>query len=290
MKNGNRPKVGLALGGGGLRGLAHIGVLKMLNVAGIQVDYIAGTSMGGLLGAAYASGIDLGNLETEILRVTTFGQLVRFLDLGKPLVGFVAGRKAGQYFKDQLGDLDFDDLHIPLRLIATDLYSGQAVELKRGAVIQAMRATMSVPGVFEPVVIDELRLVDGGITNNVPADVVRDMGADIVIAVDVNPAFIDAETTPPFTPFRYGQIASDLWQTGEITVAAMTRLQLELAKPDFILRPKMPKGVTLFTGYTQSSATIDAGEAAMLEVIHDIKARVDSGNTPGIKPVASLSK
>ncbi len=268
--SGGRPKIGLALGGGGLRGLAHIGVLRELIVAGIPIDYIAGTSMGGLVAAVYASGMDIGDFETEILRISNFSQLVRFLDFSTPLTGLMSGRRTQRYFRNTLGELTFDQCETPLVLVAVDLHTGQEVHLQEGSVIDAMRATMSVPGVFEAVELDGQRLVDGGIVNNVPADVVRKMGADIVIAVDVNPAFDDEALRPKFAPPRFASIAADVWQTGLISLGEMTRLRFALNPPDLLLRPPIPEGVSVFTGFTLIEQTIDSGEQGMELLLPDL--------------------
>ena len=266
-----RPKLGLALGGGGLLGIAHVGVLQLLNLAGIKPDYIAGTSMGGIIGAAYAAGTDPGELETEILRVLTLGELPKLLDAGLKLAGLISGKRVHRYLINFIGDITFDQLQTPLTLVATDLISGLEVQLQSGSVVDAVRATISIPGVFEPMEIPPYRLVDGGIVNSVPADVVRAMGADIVLAVDVMPYFIDPAQRPRLFSPTFGAVAPDLIQTGLITIASMTELNFKLSPPDLLIRPKPPQGVTFATGFKHASKIITNGFNATEAVLPQLK-------------------
>lgn len=212
----DRPKIGLALSGGGARGGAHVGVLKTLEELGVPVDYIAGTSMGAIIGGFYAAGYSADEIE-RLLNETDWNsalsdqparrdRTMRKKELEADLlvpyrVGFNRGRLQtplgaieGQHL-DQIFhrillpvvDInDFDRLTIPFRAIATDLVTGEEVVLGRGSLADALRASMSVPGVFAPVSIGDRLLVDGGMANNLPVSVVRAMGADIVIAVDIS--------------------------------------------------------------------------------------------------------
>ena len=210
-----RPRIGLALGGGGARGVAHISVLKELEALHIPVDCIAGTSMGALVGGLYASGRSTQDMEKLILS-TDWKQLFddnvareersyrRKHDdrdgLATVGVGISGGRVRvspgllqgerilSMFERETLGVSeidDFDKLPIPFRAVGTDLNTGQPVVLASGSLPMAMRASMSLPGIFQPMQIDGTVLIDGGVANQVPIDVVRAMGADIVIAVDV---------------------------------------------------------------------------------------------------------
>ena len=211
-----RPRIGLVLGGGGARGFAHVSVLKELERQRIPVDCIAGTSMGAIVGGLYASGMSAVELEKQMLAMDWGSMFVDRLDRpqrsfrrkrdddlalvsGKPGIGndglkIAPGLLSGERALLLLEELtqpvatrdDFDTLPIPFRAVATDLNSGQAVVIGSGNLALAMRASMSIPGVFKPVVMDGRVLVDGGLANQVPVDVVRAMGADIVIAVDVS--------------------------------------------------------------------------------------------------------
>ena len=211
----DRPKIGLVLGGGGARGAAHIGVIKLLEEMHIPIDYVAGTSMGSLVGAFYATGMNAEQLQTTVTSIdfdtlfqdSTVRQdqpYLRKLDdnlglFGPKLgigrnsqllpLGAVHGQKIYFLFESltsqRVQQKNFDDLPIPYRAVATDIVTGNEVVLGSGDLAVAMRASMSVPGAFDPVALGDHLLVDGGLANNVPIDVVRKMGADIVIAVDV---------------------------------------------------------------------------------------------------------
>ena len=210
---GKRPKIGLVLGGGGALGMAHVGVLKVLEEQRIPIDYIGGTSMGSIIGGLYASGMSPEEIQTflegldwnEVMSDETPRQEMFFrrkgddqrylLELGFRDGGFKmgTGMAAGQKFNNimqfitlrTLGTTDFDRLPIPFRAVATDLKSGEPFVIKSGNLPTAMRASMAVPGAFTPVEIDGHLLVDGGIVNNLPVDVVKAMGAEFIIAVDV---------------------------------------------------------------------------------------------------------
>ncbi len=177
-----RPKIGLALGGGAFRGLAHIGVLRVFAEAGIRVDMLAGTSIGALVGAIFAMGSDMGILE----------QLCYTLDNRSmwdvatlPRRGIIKGDRIQELALTLTHDGDFADTKIPLTVVACDLSNGRRVLLTEGKLHKAVRASISVPGVFVPYILDDATLVDGALVDRLPDDVVRDMGADIVIAVDV---------------------------------------------------------------------------------------------------------
>ncbi len=222
-----RPKIGVALEGGGALGLAHIGVLRWFEEHHIPVDYVAGTSMGGLVGGLYASGKSPRELEEIVAgqswdviiggqtpyqdlsyrRKEDFRDYPTFIQFGlKKGLSLPAGLNAGH----QIGLLidrellpyaqlkSFDDLPIPYRCVATDLVSGQEVVFSEGSLPQAMRASMSIPGVFKPVRNGDQVLVDGGLVGNLPTDVVRKMGADIVIAVHLEVAPVKADEIQSF--------------------------------------------------------------------------------------------
>lgn len=182
----NRVKIGLALGGGSARGFAHIGVLKVLEEAGITVDYLAGTSMGALIGAIYACGANIRMLE----KLSWALKRRNWLDFAFPRMGFISGKKIEHIIYLLTRRSTFADLKIPLAVVAADLLSGKKVVIKEGIVASAVRASISVPGYFVPVKRGEMLLVDGGILDIVPSDVVHSMGADYVIAVDAS-AYMD---------------------------------------------------------------------------------------------------
>jgi len=179
------PKVGLALSGGTARGMAHIGVLKALEDESIPIDMISGTSAGALAGACYAKERNAAILE-ELMLGLDWRKLARLVDLNLILLwkGFVQGQRAKSFLSSILGNVRFEDLEIPLSVVATDIRSMEEIVINEGSVAEAVRASISMPMVFTPVKWRGRFLVDGGAVNPMPVDVVRKMGADVVIAVN----------------------------------------------------------------------------------------------------------
>ena len=174
-----RKRVGLALGGGGARGMAHVGVIRVLEREGIPIDCIAGTSAGSLVGAVYAGGLRGDRLLDMAMRLR-WRDIARFV---WPRNGFVSFARLETFLASTLGDLTFDDLELPYAAIAADLATGEQVVLNAGRVAPAVRASCSVPGIVTPIEVEGRLLVDGGVVNNLPISVVRDLGAEVVIAV-----------------------------------------------------------------------------------------------------------
>ena len=220
-QNGTRPKIGLALSGGGAKGLIHIGILEAIDSAGLKVDYLTGTSMGSIMGAMYAAGYSGDTIE-ELCRTMDWNFLFsqkpplsaigieEKKEYGKyaveiPLVNgkFILGKgiiegqelwlKFAEVFEPVYNVRDFSKLSIPFRCIGTDLETGNAVSLDHGNIITCIRASMAIPGVFTPVEYEGKTLVDGGIVNNFPVLDAKEMGADIVIGVNLNPGLLKAE-------------------------------------------------------------------------------------------------
>ena len=174
-------KLGLALGAGGSRGVAHIGFLKALEEEGIKPDYICGCSMGSVVGAAYSAGLTPDKMWAIVSKL-------RLLDLIAPSGqrgGLFGTKKMRQQLLKHIGNLNFEDLHIPFHCIAVDMCSQKLVEFSQGSVIDAVVASSSIPAVFHPLDKDGMRLIDGGILERVPVAQVKAMGADVVVAVDV---------------------------------------------------------------------------------------------------------
>lgn len=180
------PKIGLALGSGAARGLAHIGVLKALKEAAIPIDMVAGTSMGAMIGACFAKEGEIAAVE-EIALKTSWKQLARLLDpnFGSLRKGLIHGQRMEELLYSLIGDAEFKDLKIPFVIVATDVNTGEEVVIRKGSVIEAVRASISIPAIFVPVKLEGKFLVDGGLTNPVPTDVLRDIGAKFIIAVNV---------------------------------------------------------------------------------------------------------
>src|SRR5258708_14633659 len=176
-------KIGLALGGGSARGWSHIGVIRALEEAGVEPDIVCGTSIGSLVGAAYAAG-ELDRLEAWV-KSLTWQNVVSLLDV--TVTGrFIKGAQLVDFFASRFTDVDITKLPKPFGAVATDLLTGREVWLREGSVIESVRASIAVPGLFTPVARDGRLLADGGLVNPVPVSLCRAMGADIVIAVDLN--------------------------------------------------------------------------------------------------------
>jgi NTE family protein len=187
MNQTKKKKVGLALGGGAARGMAHIGVLQVLQKEGIPIDLIAGTSAGSIIGAAYARDQNIERMISEALD-TNWKKMAPLIDPSLPKSGFIKGKKVRDLIATYVGgDIDFSDLKIPFACVATDIDTGDEVVINSGHVPEALRASISVPGIFKVVKHGERYVVDGGLTTPVPVEVVRRMGADFIIAVNVNP-------------------------------------------------------------------------------------------------------
>lgn len=193
--SGRRRKVGLALGSGSARGLAHLGVIRAIEEADIEVGFIAGTSMGALIGAIHAAG-KLGKLEATFLAFD-WKRTASFFDVVLPKSGLLDGARISELVRAHVHADTIETLPIPFAAVATDIVSGEEVAIRSGDVIDAVRASISVPGIFTPVRSNRRILVDGGLTNPVPVSTARAIGADIVIAVDLNHEIIAGKNLKP---------------------------------------------------------------------------------------------
>lgn len=198
--SGNTPRIGLALGCGAARGLAHIGVIRALNEAGIGIHCIAGTSIGALIGAVHAAG-RLDELET-FFQGLGWRRMAPFFDVVFPKSGLIDGAKVEALVCSHIHPETIEALRIPFCAVATDLLTGEEIAINHGDVIEAVRASISVPGVFTPQRAHGRTLVDGGLTNPVPVSVARAMGADIVIAVDLNHGVVVERASERLRPDR----------------------------------------------------------------------------------------
>jgi NTE family protein len=187
MNRISKKKIGLALGGGAARGLAHVGVLDVLKQEGIPIDLIAGTSAGAIVGAAYAWSRNTEQMTRDALDAN-WKKMAPLIDPSLPKSGFIKGKKIRDLIATYVGgNVDFTDLKIPFACVATDIDTGEEVVIDSGSVPEALRATISIPGIFRVVKHKGRYVVDGGLTTPVPVEVVRRMGAEFIIAVNVNP-------------------------------------------------------------------------------------------------------
>lgn len=235
-----RPRIGLAFGGGGARGLAHLGITQRLLELGIPIHCVAGTSIGSVMGAVFAS----GSLDRAFAwcHEPDWKKLSRLL-LDRPLTrkAVIQGTRIEELLADLIPARTFDELACPFAAVATDLQTGEEVVLDHGSLQTAIRASISIPGVFPPVERDGRILVDGSLVTPVPVAVCRRLDADKVIAVDVNPP-LDVRAQKPFDQMTIFDILVD---TFRITNAEMTRHLLRDAPPDVLLRPDVGMVKTL---------------------------------------------
>ena len=251
------PKLGLALGGGAARGFAHIGVIQVLEENGIKPDLVVGTSAGSLVAAFYASGKTGAQLQW-LADTMDESQLT---DWTIPFMsrGMLRGEALGRYVNSQLNGAKIEDLKMPLGIVATDLQTGDGILFRRGDIATAVRASSAVPSVFEPVRIGNKDYVDGGLVSPVPVRSARQMGADIVIAVDISSRPEDAKTS---------DMLKVLLQTFSIMGKSIS--QLEMAQAEVVVRPALPDvGSAEFTARQKS---IEACRAAMRLALPALKA------------------
>ena len=253
----NGKKVGLCLGSGGARGLAHVGVLQVLEENGIVPDVISGCSAGAIFGAIYAAGTNLYLLEKYLGTVDA----KTIIDLGIPIQGgFLSGDKIEEVVMTLTHDLSFGETRIPFLCIATDLVSGEMKVFQEGKLHKAVRASMAVPGVFTPVLIDGHYYVDGGVVEELPVDVLRAQGADVVITSDlgIKRNFFDPEHPSPVDILR---------RSTDIMQAKLTRQQAD--KGDVVIRPDASfMGLLKINGYEES---VSAGRLKAMEALPRIR-------------------
>lgn len=288
-------KVGLALSGGGARGLAHVGVLRVLEEEGVPIDFVAGTSMGAVVGGLYAAGVPLDEIERLAVELDWRDALkdqVRYrqlpfrrkedqelyrtalrLGLGEEGLAVPGGLLSGQKLEAMLrlllapaaGITDFSHLPIPFRAVAADLETGEQVILAKGDLAESIRASLAIPGMFTPVEIEGRLLADGGIANNLPVDVVREMGADLVIAVDISEPLLGRENLQT----AFGILA----QTLSFLIRNNMEPQLELA--DLVITPNL-EGYGVLS-FREARSLVDAGFEAVDAQRRDLAPFVVSG-------------
>jgi NTE family protein len=251
------PKIGLALGGGAARGFAHIGVIQVLEEHGIKPDFVVGTSAGSLVAALYAAGkngSELGTLADAMDEST-------LTDWSYPGRGLIRGAALAKFVRDNIGSRTIEQMRIPLGIVATDLDSGQAILFEVGDAGTAVRASSAVPAVFQPVNIGGREYVDGGLVAPVPVRFARQMGAEIVIAVDISVAPEGNAT---------GDAVRMLLQTFAIMGRSINNFELRDA--DIVVRPRLP-GVSS-ADFSSRKRSIQAGRDAARAQMTDLAARI----------------
>jgi len=206
MDESHKPRIGLALGSGSARGWAHVGVIRTLEQAGIKPDFVCGTSVGALVGAAYAAG-ELDSFEAWLKELGITG-VISLMDVGMN-GGMIKGKRLMDFVRRSFVDRPIEELEIPFAAVATSLHTGAEVWLREGSTVEAVRASIALPGLFTPVMYNGQLLVDGGLVNPVPVSLARAMGADIVIAVDLNSDLVNRhlreEPEPVLTNTELGE-------------------------------------------------------------------------------------
>lgn len=253
------PKIGLALGGGAAKGFAHVGVIKVLEAAGLTPTVVAGTSAGSVVGALYASGLSGFALqeqsfaldEERIKDLTLFG-----------VGGVIKGDKLQAYVNELIKNRPLEQMSKPFAAVATDLDSGERVIFTRGNTGQAVRASCSVPGVFQPALIGGKRYVDGGLVSPVPVDAARQLGADIVIAVDISSKARDGKAAG---------MLSNLNQT--ITIMGQKLGEQEMTRAEVVIRPRV--GQIGATDLDQKHVAVLEGEKAAQAALPQIRAAIE---------------
>ena len=269
-------KVGLALGGGAARGLAHIGVLEVLQKEGIPIDMIAGTSAGAAVGAIYAQSKDATLIKNLVLSLD-WKAATSLVDIALPRDGFIKGKKITDYLRTIIGgDIKFADLKIPLTCVATDILACEEVVIKEGSVVEGVRASISIPAVFALVRRKDRYLTDGGLVNPVPVSVVRGMGADFIIAVNVMPDMRERARQArrkETRKLKKPDIFSVIMQSMNIASCLLVRSCLEGA--DIVIAPRVAHiGRTEFR---RAQECISQGEIAAQDRVVEIKKRLKMG-------------
>lgn len=261
-------KIGLALGSGGAKGLAHIGVIKVLEKNNIPIDFIAGSSIGALVGGFYASGLNIKEIE-EIALSTDWRRVFSTLFEPSFRKGLIGGEKVKTFIEQYIDRKNFNTCTIPFAAVATDLKTGETVVLNTGEVASAIRASVSIPLIFKPVERDGRILADGGLSAPVPVEIAKNMGADIVIAVNVDTHYYDEQWKPGWFDIANNSL--------NILRHHLARLDAENA--DIIIEVNI--GKTLWYKFVNGEDKILAGEKAMKKSLPKLQEMI-SEKTKGI--------
>ncbi|WP_349410392.1 patatin-like phospholipase family protein [Pseudalkalibacillus sp. SCS-8] len=255
----DKPKIGLALGSGGARGFAHIGVLKALHEAGIPIDMIAGSSMGALVGSFYCAGHE----PKTMIKMARMFRRRYYMDYTVPKMGFVSGNKVKQLIHAFTQGKRIEELNIPFSVITTDLLSAEKVVITEGPISDAVRASIAVPGIFVPQRMGDRLLVDGGVIDRVPVSVIKEMGADIIIAVDISHIKENPEINTIF----------------DVIMQSIDIMQRELVKAheittDVLIRPLVENFSS--SAFKDIDEIIEIGEMETKDKLVDIEAAIQN--------------
>ena len=255
-----RKRVGLALGGGIVRGMAHIGVLSALERADIPIDYVIGSSVGSLVGGFYCAGTGIEKIQALALQIRWW----HILSLTWPTQGLLSFNKLERWIIEKIGDVTFDQLAIPLGIIVTDIEQRSLVVINSGKLAPAIHASCAIPGLFKPVQIDGRSYSDGAMVNAMPVSIARQMGMDYVIGVDLLNSSIHKNWG--FLGFGLAGLETLIQHAGN-----------ECAATDCSIAPSF--GVTSYVRFAQAASLIQLGEIATLEKINTIRTDLDSSQS-----------
>ena len=256
-----RPKIGLALGSGGAKGLAHIGVIKILEENNIPIDFIAGSSIGAMVGGFYAAAKDVKQMEKTALG-TNWRIILSLIDPSLRQ-GLFYGEKVKNFIENHIDKIHFEDLKIPLSVVATDIKTGESVSINKGEVASAIRASISIPLVFKPVEREGKLLVDGGMSLPVPVEVARKMGAELIIAVNLDADYF-TDGNNKNTAFSFYKIANN-----SINLLRHHLASSNVKDADIVISPK--NGNVRWHRFLDGKKIILSGEEATKIILPQLK-------------------
>ncbi|MCK4589648.1 MAG: patatin-like phospholipase family protein [Nanoarchaeota archaeon] len=263
--NKKRPKIGVALGSGGARGLAHIGILKILQENKVPIDYMVGVSIGAIVGAYYALNLEIKTLEEKALQLTK-KDLLKLVDLTSPKRALIAGNKIKNFINKLIENKSFSDTKIPLKIIAADLCSGKEIIITKGKLADAIMASISIPGIFPPIEMNDKLLVDDGVVNPTPLDVVKKMGADVIIGVDL--------TMKHPIKLKNPSIVETLIQSFEIIRTQAAKFNVNKVQKAVVISPNFSGKLDSYRFY-ETQRFIEEGERVARESLPKIKTLID---------------
>jgi len=306
MTNKGDVKIGLTLASGGARGSAHAGVLKVLEAEGISVSVVTGSSIGAMVGGIYAAGVPVERIEQEWLN-TNLPKVVRSFLPTFPRAGLSSGGELHKYLRELIGDVQIKELQMPFAAVGCDIDTGEAVILDHGSLVDVIRASASIPGIFHPVRWEGHLLVDGGLVEPLPVQLCRSFDVDIVIGVDIVPVpypttadrrslwdrlgqgLKERATSQTWIPGSLTELLDDVFreqtederplpgvysvinQSVAIFQQEILHLKLTLWPADLIIHPDLPRGIN----YTRAAEGIRAGEEAMQRAIPELLALIE---------------
>ncbi|HWO74814.1 MAG TPA: patatin-like phospholipase family protein [Bacillus sp. (in: firmicutes)] len=252
------PKIGIALGSGGARGFAHLGVLKILEQEGIPIHFLAGSSMGSIIACFYSAGHSMERLYS----LSKAFRRKYYLDFTVPKMGFIAGKRIKEFIRLFTHHMNLEDLPIPVAVVATDIKTGEKVIFKQGPIAEAVRASIAIPGIFVPERYQGRLLVDGGVVDRVPVSVVKEMGADLVIGVDVSSVKMNEDVTTIY----------------DVIMQSYDIMQMEIGRhrektSDLMIKPN----VEMYSGraFTNIEEIINIGEEAARQQLPNLMELID---------------